>query len=551
MAEAPTILLLLSLTFPTNPSVLAALFQTLFITTFLLWVTHACRSFSTKANKMDASRRRSLRTSRRNVRNKHVYHFFRQRMKRKRANKGKHTKPPKLFHLTWKFKTICLTLRAITFAAMAGCRVKRLVGSFFQQMLLCVCHLRHRLCIQCRLQRHSATVAFHSTIDKLSNMPFRPRFDTDSFKIGIDTLCSVTMSGSKDCFKDLRLSEGATISGIAGGLVSQGQGTFCFQLDDDDGVRHSIHLPNNLYVPGLPKTLLCPQQWAQHDHDDGTYIKNTATGCWLVWNRGRSKKFVPLNESINTPTFTTASGTFHYRAFEATIMACDASTPQLRQHLSYDDILLRRLHHHPESFIADEDINLQKKDDEDEVSADDDTVQISNVHHLDVAPDEPCPLHPTGHHKWGDCSQHPDNHSIHRRTLTFSPVPRQTEADQLNDAESASDDQLELLRWHHRLGHLPFTQLKLLAKNGEIPKRFEKVKEPRCAGCLFGKMTKVPWRTRSKTNNKVHEATYPGQCVSVDQMESTQAGFIAQLKGRLTTKRYKAATVFVDHFSRL
>ena len=93
--------------------------------------------------------------------------------------------------------------------------------------------------------------------------------------------------------------------------------------------------------------------------------------------------------------------------------------------------------------------------------------------------------------------------------------------------------------------------LKALAKSGEIPTRFQKVKEPRCAGCLFGKMTKVPWRTRSKANNKVHEATYPGECVSVDQMESTQAGFVAQLKGRLTTKRYKAATVFVDHYLHL
>jgi len=32
---------------------------------------------------------------------------------------------------------------------------------------------------------------------------------------------------------------------------------------------------------------------------------------------------------------------------------------------------------------------------------------------------------------------------------------------------------------------------------------------------------------------------------------STQAGFYAQLKGKLTNKRYRAASVFVDHFSRL
>ncbi len=93
--------------------------------------------------------------------------------------------------------------------------------------------------------------------------------------------------------------------------------------------------------------------------------------------------------------------------------------------------------------------------------------------------------------------------------------------------------------------------LKSFAKNGEIPRRLATVKEPKCAGCLFGKMTKVPWRTRSKANSKVHEATYPGECVSVDQMQSTQAGFYAQLKGKLTSKRYTGATIFVDHFSRL
>ena len=43
----------------------------------------------------------------------------------------------------------------------------------------------------------------------------------------------------------------------------------------------------------------------------------------------------------------------------------------------------------------------------------------------------------------------------------------------------------------------------------------------------------------------------PGECVSIDQMISTQVGFIAQLKGKLTKRRYRAATIFVGHFSRL
>eukprot|EP00970_Alexandrium_tamarense_P018045 scaffold13311_cov105-Alexandrium_tamarense.AAC.1 len=98
------------------------------------------------------------------------------------------------------------------------------------------------------------------------------------------------------------------------------------------------------------------------------------------------------------------------------------------------------------------------------------------------------------------------------------------------------------MRWHYRLGHLPFPRLKLLAETGEIPKRLTKVIPPRCAGCLFGAMTKVPWRAKGKQDTTIFSATKAGQVVSVDQMISTQVGFVAQLKGRLTTQRYRAAT---------
>ncbi len=67
---------------------------------------------------------------------------------------------------------------------------------------------------------------------------------------------------------------------------------------------------------------------------------------------------------------------------------------------------------------------------------------------------------------------------------------------------------------------------------------------------MFGAMTKKPWKTKGATN-PIQKATRPGDCVSVDQLISTQHGFIAQLKGRLTNQRYRGATVFVDHFSQL
>ena len=54
------------------------------------------------------------------------------------------------------------------------------------------------------------------------------------------------------------------------------------------------------------------------------------------------------------------------------------------------------------------------------------------------------------------------------------------------------------------------------------------------------------------------EAKRPGDIVSVDQKESSVPGFIAQepatattIRTKLTKRRFKAATVFTDHFSRL
>ena len=134
--------------------------------------------------------------------------------------------------------------------------------------------------------------------------------------------------------------------------------------------------------------------------------------------------------------------------------------------------------------------------------------------------------------------------------LTFNPTP------QLEDDEQhqhvTTNNQAKLMRRHHRLGHLSFAKLKKLAILGEIPKQLAKVKPPVCAGCLFGAMTKVPWRGKEgASDHTVFEAIAPGQIVSVDLMISTQVGFIAQFKGALTKKRYTAATVFTDHYSRL
>ncbi len=76
--------------------------------------------------------------------------------------------------------------------------------------------------------------------------------------------------------------------------------------------------------------------------------------------------------------------------------------------------------------------------------------------------------------------------------LTFDVNPELEEDKHVYLA--AVDNQAELMRWHYCLGHLSFAKLKQIVLNSKIPIRLAKVKPPACAGCLFGAMTKVPWR---------------------------------------------------------
>jgi hypothetical protein len=106
------------------------------------------------------------------------------------------------------------------------------------------------------------------------------------------------------------------------------------------------------------------------------------------------------------------------------------------------------------------------------------------------------------------------------------------------------------MRWHYRLGHLSFPKLKQLALNGEIPKKLAKALPPKCAGCLFGAMTKLPWQgNETKADHKVFIATKSGECISVDHMTLMEVVFYMQLKGKLTKKRYKCTTIFINQYS--
>jgi len=118
------------------------------------------------------------------------------------------------------------------------------------------------------------------------------------------------------------------------------------------------------------------------------------------------------------------------------------------------------------------------------------------------------------------------------------------EEEQVSEPASAA-----MLQEHHQLAHLPFSQMRAMARAGLLPGTFATCQELLCTACMYGKATRRPWQTKATTEGRLKRATYPGQCVAIDQSESLLPGLVAQLKGIPTKKRYTCATVFVDLYS--
>jgi hypothetical protein len=118
------------------------------------------------------------------------------------------------------------------------------------------------------------------------------------------------------------------------------------------------------------------------------------------------------------------------------------------------------------------------------------------------------------------------------------------------------------MHWHYKLNHPSHIVMTKMAKQNMLPRRITKIltnmdkqhtKPPMCNDCCGAKATKRPWRNKSAKHNQRHlkKATYPGEVISVEQLESSIPGFIGQMTGKLTRQCIVASTVFVDHASEM
>ena len=92
-----------------------------------------------------------------------------------------------------------------------------------------------------------------------------------------------------------------------------------------------------------------------------------------------------------------------------------------------------------------------------------------------------------------------------------------------------SDLNQEFMKWHYQLGQMSYKKMKMWLVLGIWSKKLKEYNPPTCATYKYGSMTKRPWRSKPSKlpKDKSIIIVRPGQCISVDQMEIREEGFIA------------------------
>jgi hypothetical protein len=292
------------------------------------------------------------------------------------------------------------------------------------------------------------------------------------------------------------------------------------KVEEDSGVKDEVTITISLYVPELEMILICPQHWI-HGADDN-FPKPRSTRSYqqgsefiMEWKQHTLLRSIPWDHHANTYGFYTAPDTIQHRAYYDKF---DKRNEMVRcETVCYDT-----------NIISDDESDDDDRDWEGTLSGDESVVDENKMTQR------------------GD-----EQNVVDIMYLTTLPLP-EVLLDEDVDRLSAEDPQMELMSWHYHVGHLPFKRVKLLAQLGNLKKKVDHVNSPKSTGCMFGATDRKPWSTKGKKGGGAgHTTTQPGQIVSVDQLESRSVGSISQLKGRVTRRRYKAATLFVDQYSKL
>ena len=425
----------------------------------------------------------------------------------------------------------------------------------------------------------------HTAIYKSDDNPGSPRtvhFDND-FDVLFDNGANCSIGISEDDFISID-KRTSTLSGV-GSVTAYGIGTIHWKARLDNGKMLDIFIDNALYVPDMHLRIISVAQWGRQRTRDRQDGNKDFTHMLTFPDSDRS--VIHVNQNRDTITIPHTNDLARYRCEYPNQRAVVAHYHNNRDHTTYHQLYQKwhqaynaRRTHDPTQPL----LRIQDQVDPENIPFERTSIQprwndslkhlkkstAKKVHFPDVpervltekalppshattSPDKSI-LRPSSYkprepfHKF----RKPSAPKSESKPSKPRPIPTLQVPSTL---PSNFTPKQELLAWHLKLGHLPFSVLIQAAKLGILPKRIAECKDhPKCPSCLYGAGHRRPWR-RSKSFSPIQTASKPGDCVSIDQLQSSVPGVIAQnettQRFRLTQQRFKYATVFVDHFSRL
>ena len=280
------------------------------------------------------------------------------------------------------------------------------------------------------------------------------RFDSDSYLIGVDTLSTQHMTNNLKDFDSPPRDTNLRLTGLSSKQVTK-IGTVTWAITDDQGKLHIEQFEDVVYCETLPCRVLSPQCWDKQRKASGRGRARESTEfgqtilSWTDSNKQEYTKTIAHTSGSAVPIFRSAPGYRKYTSFIAT-----------NQDVTNDDQELFCC-----SAFKNEDGQPHLRETKSNTEQSMTSTQNKKEKNEQPLREEPVEL------DFGD------------QQSTEETIDAQLD-------ESKSTAKAELLHWHYKLGHVPFSTIQAMASNKMLPARLARCEVPKCPGCMFGRATK-------------------------------------------------------------
>jgi hypothetical protein len=371
---------------------------------------------------------------------------------------------------------------------------------------------------------------------------------------------SMFVGDLKPCTSEVLTSNGQNVPAL--------EGTLRLVLTDDEGVKHQYDIPDVLYDPESPFNLLGVPFLSQYFGDHKTMGTKITSGCFqshFIWDHEKCERH--FSHGVDClPMLQVNVGDSYFKAFCTRVSQFynDNIKFSFRASTRNKQVTFKHAGKFPptkrarteESSDYEVGMELIFKDGHGsnvpvvyegavdnglmhEVRVESGDTIITDASHLLML-------------RQPDLTNLPSTPKDYQEEVNKGYLPLK-DAIKLARPKALSPVQQLLMKWHHRLYHLPFRRMFMLAERGWLPKSILACKDnaPLCVACQFGTAHRRPWRNKGKEHGSIRKKgeVEPGDGQSIDQIVSSQPGLIPQMSGFLTSERYFGATTVVDHVS--